>query len=267
MVAKPDRSGVAAGRVVRQGEGLVGRVALVTGGGRGIGRAIAVRLSRDGARVFVNFRTDRRAGLACVADIHKAGGEAEALQADVSDPAQVRRMFEAIRRVAGRLDILVANAGVALMESDLARITPALWRKTMDTNAASAFYCAQSAAPFLARSTQGRIVFVGSVASRLGGNVGPHYAASKAALNGLSTWLGRELAANGTTVNVVEPGYVKTNLSVALHSSAAGRAKMRREVPLGRAGTVDEVASLVAFLAGPGGAYISRERIAVAGGR
>lgn len=244
-----------------------GTVALVTGGGRGIGRAIACRLGADGAAVYVNYRVDRKAAQGCVDAIVAAGGRASAVKADVADPAQVRRLFAQIRREAGRLDVLVANAGVAPIVRDISRVTAAVWRRTMDTNVLGGFLCAQAAAPLLARSAAGRIVFVGSVAARLGGNIGPHYAASKAALRGLCAWLGRELASAGTTVNVVEPGYVETGMTAPLHRSAASRRRMQLEVPLGRVGSAEEVAAVVAFLAGSGGSYVTKECIAVAGGR
>jgi len=244
---------------------LAGKVALVSGGGRGIGRAIALRLGREGARVFVNYRVDRAAADACVAAIVRAGGQAAAVRANVSDAGAVRRMMSGIRKAARRLDILVANAGVAPIERDLARVTPALWRKTLDTNALGAFLCAQAAAPLM--SSGGSILFVGSVASRLGGNIGPHYAASKAALGGLAAWLGRTLGPRRISVNVVEPGYVETEMSASFYRTAGARRKIRAEVPVGRIGTTAEIAAMAAFLVGPEAGYVTRERIAIAGGR
>jgi 3-oxoacyl-[acyl-carrier protein] reductase len=244
---------------------LAGRVALVTGAGRGIGRGIALRLAQDGASVIVNYRSNRRAADACVADIARSGGKAAAVRADVSDPAAVRGMLREVGSWMGRLDILVANAGVAPIERRLAKVTPALWRRTFEINAAGAFLCAQAAVPLMARGAS--ILFIGSVASRLGGNIGPHYAASKAALGGLVAWLAHELGPAGITVNLLEPGYVETDMSAAIHRSTASRRRLRADVPLRRVGSIDEVAAMAAFLVGPQARYVTKERVAVAGGR
>jgi len=246
---------------------LAGKVALVTGSARGIGRGIALRLAQEGARVVVNYRNDRAAAEGCVAAIVGFGGVAEAVKADVSDPNAVRGMLRKIESSAGRLDILVANAGIAPVERCLAKVSPALWRKTFETNTAGAFFCAQAAAPIMVRAGTGSILFVGSVASRLGGNIGPHYAASKAALGGLVAWLARELGPAGITVNLLEPGYVETDISAEFYRTAASRRRLRADVPLKRTGKIADVAAMAAFLVGPQARYVTRERIAVAGGR
>jgi 3-oxoacyl-[acyl-carrier protein] reductase len=199
----------------------------------------------------VNYRSNRRAADACVAIITRSGGMAQAMKADVSDPASVRGMLRRIASSAGRLDILVANAGIAPIEPRLAKVTPALWRRTFETNASGAFLCAQAAAPLMARGRYGSILFVGSVASRLGGSIGPHYAASKAALGGLVAWLARELGPAGITVNLLEPGYVETDISSAFYRTAASRRKLRADVPLRRIGSIDDLAATAAFLVGP----------------
>jgi 3-oxoacyl-[acyl-carrier protein] reductase len=247
--------------------GLADKVALVTGASRGIGRAIAEALARDGAFVFVNFRSAAREAASCVAAIRAAGGAAEAIRADVSRKPQVERMFDVIRKRAGRLDILVGNAGVAPIATELARLTPKTWNETFAVNVTGAFLCAQSAVPLLRRSRSGRMIFIGSAASRLGGTIGPHYAASKAALSGLVEYLSRALGRYAITVNIVEPGFVATRLSSSLHDRGAKVRAMRQAVPLGRIGTVNEVAAAVAFLAAPGASYITRQNLAVAGGR
>jgi 3-oxoacyl-[acyl-carrier protein] reductase len=246
---------------------LANRVALVTGGSRGIGRAIAERLASEGAYVFVNFRRASRQAAICVNSIRKSGGAAEAVRADITSARGVSRMFDLIARRMGRLDILVGNAGVAPVARGLERVTPAIWNTTFATNVAGAFFCAQRAIPLLRRSKQGRIVFIGSAAARLGGTIGPHYAASKAALVGLVEYLSRALGRHRITVNLVEPGFVATDLSAKLHRGAAQRRAMRDAVPLRRIGTPDEVAAAVAFLAGSGASYVTRQRLAVSGGR
>jgi 3-oxoacyl-[acyl-carrier protein] reductase len=247
--------------------GLADKVALVTGASRGIGRAIAEQLARDGAFVFVNFRSAKREAANCVAAIRAAGGAAEAIRADVSKRSQVRRMFDSIRRRAGRLDILVGNAGIAPIATELAHVTPKMWNETFSVNVTGAFLCAQAATPLLRRPNGGRMILIGSAAARLGGTIGPHYAASKAALMGLVEYLSRALGRYAITVNIVEPGFVATDLSVSLHRGAAKARAMRQAVPLGRVGTVDEVAAAVAFLAAPRAAYITRQNLAVTGGR
>lgn len=246
---------------------LTDKVALVTGASRGIGRAIAERLAREGAYVFVNFRRASRQATACVRAIRQAGGAAEAVRADISRPTHVNRMFNVIARRTGRLDILIGNAGIAPVARDLERVTTKMWNETFATNVTGAFLCAQGAMPLLKRSKAGRIVFVGSAAARLGGSIGPHYAASKAALVGFVEYLSRALGRHAITVNLVEPGFVATDLSAGLHRTPAQRRAMRNEVPLGRVGSMEEVAAAVAFLASVDAAYVTRQRIAVSGGR
>jgi len=253
-------------RPIRRGE-LAERIALVTGASRGIGRAIAERLAGEGAYVFVNFRSAARQAAACVRRIRETGGAAEVVCADVSHPGQVSRMFKLIGRRAGRLDILVGNAGIAPIATDVERVTLQTWNETFATNVTGAFLCVQGALPLLRQSKTGRVVFIGSAAARLGGNIGPHYAASKAALAGLMEYLSRFLGPHGITVNLVEPGFVTTDLSSTLHRTPAQRRRMRKEVPLHRLGTLDDVAASVAFLAGSEGSYITRQRLQVTGGR
>jgi 3-oxoacyl-[acyl-carrier protein] reductase len=246
---------------------LADKVALVTGASRGIGRAIAQRLARDGAYVFVNFRQASRQAAACVRTIREAGGAAEAIRADISRPSHVTQMFNVIAKRAGRLDILIENAGIAPIAQNLDRVTTKVWNETFATNVTGAFLCAQAAEPLLRRSKAGRIVFVGSAASRLGGTIGPHYASSKAALVGLVEYLSRALGKHRITVNLVEPGFVVTDLSAKLHRTAAQMCAMRSAVALGRVGTMEEVAATIAFLASGEAGYVTRQRIAVSGGR
>ena len=242
------------------------KVALVTGASRGIGRAIAERLAREGAFVFVNFRSAAAEAAACVAAIRASGGRAEAIRADISRSSQVGRMFAGIRKRAGRLDILIGNAGVGPIATELSRVTPKLWNETFAVNVTGAFLCAQAAVPLMQRSNAGRMIFIGSAASRLGGTIGPHYAASKAALSGLVEYLSRALGRYAITVNVVEPGFVATDLSASLHRGSKLQA-MRKATPLGRVGTLDDVSAAVAFLAGPDAGYVTRQTLAVTGGR
>jgi 3-oxoacyl-[acyl-carrier protein] reductase len=246
---------------------LADRAALVTGGSRGIGRAIALALGRAGATVIVNFRRAAGAAAECVAAIRKSGGRAEAVRADVTRPAEVARMFGWIDRRLGGLDVLVANAGIAPPAPGLARVTPAIWRRTLETNLTGVFLCLREAAPQMVRRRSGRVVLLGSMAAAKGGTIGPHYAASKAALLGLMQWSFRELAPAGVTVNVVAPGFVETALSVHAYRTARARARRVAQVPVGRIGTPEEIAALVTFLAGPDAGYITGECITIGGGR
>ena len=246
---------------------LCEKVALVTGASRGIGRAIAVRLAREGAYVFVNFRSASGEAAACVRAIQSAGGGAEAIGADITRESQVARMFKAIAKRAGRLDIFIGNAGIAPISRDPRRVTTKIWNDTFAVNVTGAFLCVRSAMPLLKRSKSGRIILIGSAAARLGGTIGPHYAASKAALTGLVEYFSRALGHARITVNLLEPGFVATGLSRGLHATPAKVRAMRRSVPLGRIGTVEDVAGAVAFLASEEAAYITRQHIAVSGGR
>lgn len=246
---------------------LANRVALVTGGSRGIGRVIAERLAGEGAYVFVNFRRASRQAAHCVKGIRRSGGVAEAVCADITNPRSVSRMFDVIARRMGRLDILVGNAGIAPIARDLDRVTPDIWNATFATNVAGAFFCAQRAMPLLRRSKDGRIVFIGSAAARLGGTIGPHYAASKAALVGLVEYLSRAVGRHNITVNLIEPGFIATDLSAKLHRTPTQRRTMQDAVPLARIGSAEDVAAAVAFVASSGASYVTRQRIGVSGGR
>jgi NAD(P)-dependent dehydrogenase (short-subunit alcohol dehydrogenase family) len=176
-------------------------------------------------------------------------------------------MLKTIAKRAGGLDIFVGNAGIAPIARDLDDVTVKVWNETFATNVTGAFLCAQAAVPLLRRSKAARIIFIGSAAARLGGTIGPHYTASKAALAGLVEYLSRALGKYRITVNIIEPGFVKTRLSSSLHRRAAQVRAMQRDVPLGRVGTVEDVAGAVAFLASAEAAYVTRQSIAVSGGR
>jgi len=243
------------------------KVALVTGASRGIGRAIAEALARDGIYVFVSFNLRAKEAAKCVDAIRRAGGAGEVIRADVSRENQVHRMFRVIAQRTGRLDILVSNAGIAPVVRDLERLTQKTWTETFAVNVMGAFLCARGALPLLKRSSAGRIIFIGSAAARLGGNIGAHYSASKAALAGFVEYLSRAVGQHRITVNIVEPGFVQTELSASLHRTKADIRAMCRNVPLKRVGTVKDIANGVAFLAGDAAAYITRHKLAVTGGR
>jgi 3-oxoacyl-[acyl-carrier protein] reductase len=241
---------------------LEGRVALVTGGSRGIGRAICVGLAKRGAKVIVNYagREDAARETASM-----CGGNAAIVQFDVSNGEQVTEAIKAIGKDHGGLDILVNNAGVAI-NGLLLRFKDEQWDKVLDTNLAGAFHTARAAASLLLRAKEhGRIVNITSVVGESGNGGQVAYAASKAGLIGLTMTLAKELASRGVTCNAVSPGFIETDMT-AEHLPEAARAALLTQIPLARIGSADEVAHAVAFLAGPEAAYITGQVLRVNGG-
>jgi 3-oxoacyl-[acyl-carrier protein] reductase len=233
---------------------LEGKTALVTGGSRGIGRAIALELARAGAAVVVGFRSgaDEAEEVA-----REAGGRA--VQADVSDPEQARRLVEE----AGDLDVLVNNAGLT-RDGLIARMPDEDWRVVIETNLSGAFYTCRAVARTMMRRRAGAIVNVSSIVG-LHGNPGQtNYSASKAGIIGLTKALARELGPRGVRANVVAPGYVTTALTDVLPEAA--RAAMLANTPLGRLGDPDDVAGAVRFLCSDAAAFITGEVLLVDGG-
>jgi 3-oxoacyl-[acyl-carrier protein] reductase len=242
---------------------LSGQVALVTGASRGIGRAIAGELARSGARVYVNYRTQAVAAQECIAAIVAEGGAAEALAFDVADGDAVSAAVARLVDARGRLDILVNNAGIAL-DGLLLRFKPEDWQRIIDVNLSGVFHCSKAAAKFMVRARSGRIINVTSVVSAMGNAGQSAYAATKAGVEGFTRALSRELASRTITVNAVAPGFIDTEMTAALPEAA--RAAYLASIPLGRLGTVEEVAAVVGFLAAKEAGYITGQVIAVNGG-
>ena len=236
---------------------LKGRVALVTGGSRGIGRSIALALAGAGARVAVNYRVEAEAATEVVRAITGAGGAAVALQADVADPAAVTGLVEGAEAALGPVDILVNNAGV-IIKSPLDALTAGVWDDTLRINLSSAFHMTQAVLPGMRARRWGRIIMLSSVAAQTGGVVGPHYAASKAGLIGLAHSYASLLATEGITANTISPALIDTDM---VRTNPAATPAL---IPIGRFGAADEVASIAVLLASNG--YITGQTLNVNGG-
>ena len=246
-------------------QALSNRVALVTGGSRGIGRSIARALARRGAKVIVNYTSRPESAAAVVAEIIAAGGQAVSAGFDVSNSAAVTEAIKALGKEHGGLDILVNNAGVAI-NGLLMRFSDEQWAKTMAINLSGAFHCIRAATPLLLRAKEaGRVINITSVVGEMGNGGQAAYAASKAGMIGLTLATARELASRRVTVNAIAPGFIETDMT-ADHLPEDQRQKLLADIPLGRIGGADEIGDAAAFLAGPEAAYITGQVLRVNGG-
>ena len=240
---------------------LTGRIALVTGASRGIGRAIAHRLAGQGAIVVAAARGDH--ANEAVAEIIAGGGRAEATSLDVTDAAAVQRLPDEIVERHGRLDIVVSNAGIT-RDQLLLRMKREDWDAVLATNLTATFALAQAALRPMLKQRGGRIISVSSVVGQMGNAGQTNYAASKAGLMGFAKALAREVASRAITVNVVAPGMIDTDMTRAITEKA--HVDWTAQIPVGRLGTVDDVAAAVCFLASDEAAYITGHVLAVNGG-
>jgi 3-oxoacyl-[acyl-carrier protein] reductase len=236
---------------------LNNRVALVTGGSRGIGRAIAVSLAEAGASIAVNYR-DKAAEARNVAEtIRGAGGRAMAIGADVSQAAEVAAMMAAVERELGPVDVLINNAGIGLVRT-VDDLTEDDFDRTIAVNLKSVFLCTQAVAPGMRARKWGRIVNISSGAARGAGGVGPHYNASKAGMEGMTRGYAARLVKDGITVNAVAPSLIETDMV------RSGVAASPARIPLGRFGTPEECAQAVLMVIG--NAYMTGQTVALSGG-
>ncbi|HZX83367.1 MAG TPA: 3-oxoacyl-ACP reductase family protein [Reyranella sp.] len=235
---------------------LKGRVALVTGGSRGIGRAIAISLAEAGAAVAVNYLSQAGEAKAVVEAIHKLGGRSISVGADVSLAAAVNGMVAGVERELGPVDILINNAGIAI-NRPVDELTEEDFDRTMAVNLKSVFLCTQAVLPGMRKRRWGRIVNISSGAARGAGGIGPHYNASKAGMEGMTRGYAARLVKDGITVNAVAPSLIETDMVTAVASSAA-------RIPLGRFGKPEECAKIVMMLLD--NEYMTGQTVALSGG-
>ena len=239
------------------------RCALVTGGSRGIGRAVCLELARAGFAVAVNYAGNQQAAQETAEACRALGVKAEIFAADVSRPEECARLFEEVLAAFGRVDVLVNNAGVT-RDSLILRLSEEDFDKVLDTNLKGAFFCCKAAARPMMKQRFGRIINLTSVVGLRGNPGQTNYSASKAGLIGLTKSLAKELASRGITANAVAPGFIDTDMTRAMPEAA--KAAMNSTIPLGRPGQPEEVARAVAFFASEESGYITGQVLCVDGG-
>lgn len=242
---------------------MEGRVALVTGGGRGIGRAIAVRLAKSGAKVAVSYRANDEAAEETARLVREAGAECELFKSDVASSDDVAALIKGVNEAFGPVEILVNNAGTT-RDNIMMRMKDAQFDEVIATNLKGTYLCTRAVLRGMVRARWGRIISVSSVVGLIGNAGQANYAASKAGIIGFTKSIAREVGNRGITANTVAPGYIKTELTAGLPEEITER--VLGQVPIGRLGEPEEVAEVVAFLAGEGAAYVTGQTLAVDGG-
>jgi 3-oxoacyl-[acyl-carrier protein] reductase len=243
---------------------LDGKVALVTGGSRGIGKAIGLRLARQGADVAFTYRGNAAAAEATVGELEGLGRRAMAVQADAADGASAEAAVKAVLDAFGKVDILVNNAGIT-RDDLIMRMSPEAWNDVIDTNLSGAFWMTKAITRPMLKARGGRIINITSVSGQAGQTGQANYSAAKAGLIGLTKASAKELGPSGVRVNAVMPGLIRTAMTLAMKPEVW--ASKEKEVPMQRAGEPSEVASVVVFLASPLASYVNGVVIEVAGGR
>ncbi|MGD1863941.1 MAG: 3-oxoacyl-[acyl-carrier-protein] reductase [Phormidesmis sp.] len=241
---------------------LDGKVAIITGSSRGIGKATAIALAEQGGKVVVNYARSSEAADAVVAEIEGNGGEAITLQADVSKEDQVDAMVKATMEKFGRIDVLVNNAGIT-RDTLLLRMKPEAWQAVIDLNLTGVFLCTRAVSKIMLKQRSGRIINISSVAGLMGNPGQANYSAAKAGVIGFTKTIAKELAPRGVTANAVAPGFIATDMTDDLKNTE----EILKFIPLARYGKPEEVAGLIRFLAAdPAAAYITGQVMNVDGG-
>ena len=240
---------------------LEGQTALVTGASRGIGKAIAISLAKEGAEVIINYSSSLNAANKVVSEINSFGGKAFPLQADISNENSVNELIKKILEKNNKIDVLVNNAGIT-KDGLLMRMKTEDWKKVLDLNLSGVFYCTRAVSRQMLKQRKGRIINITSVVGLMGNPGQSNYSAAKAGVIGLTQSAAKEFASRGITVNAVAPGFINTDMTKDLNSESILSA-----IPLGRFGKPEDVAGAVRFLAAdPSGAYITGQTIQVDGG-
>ncbi|WIW69598.1 3-oxoacyl-[acyl-carrier-protein] reductase [Anaerosinus gibii] len=242
---------------------LDGKVALVTGASRGIGRAIAILLAKAGALVVINYAGNQEAAQSVESEINSFGGKSFLIQADVSKADAVEEMIQEVVKECGRIDILINNAGIT-RDSLLMRMKESDWDDVLNTNLKGIFLCTKAVSRLMMKQKSGRIVNMTSVVGIMGNSGQANYAAAKAGVIGFTKSMARELASRGITVNAVAPGFIATDMTAILSEEV--KRELSNRVPLQRFGEADDVAKAVMFLVSDNASYITGQTLNVDGG-